>query len=212
MTSTRPFAAAISANDLFKANYEKTLRWSVLAALLLGAIMVLLSPRYEPTPYTLRQATLEIIDIQEIAPIIEEPQVAPPPALAPILEAVDDDDPRAVDEFILPKWELPVVRADVRPSGDPDFVASSSNPVLVAQPKPRYPEVARLAQVEGTVVVKVLVGVDGQVEAVQVIRGVHPLLDRAAAEAARRCVFEPGQQREIKVPTWVAVPYNFRLR
>ena len=96
--------------------------------------------------------------------------------------------------------------------GETDFVASSTKPQLISQAKPHYPEVARLAQVEGTVMVKVLVDVDGSVKAAELIVGVHPLLNKEALKAARRCVFVPGQQRERKVATWVAVPYNVRLR
>jgi len=70
----------------------------------------------------------------------------------------------------------------------------------------------RLAQVEGTVIVKVLVGIDGTVQNAVSGQGAHPLLDRAALKAALGCRFQPGQQRELKVPTWVAVPHNFRLR
>jgi TonB family protein len=41
---------------------------------------------------------------------------------------------------------------------------------------------------------------------------VHPLLDRAAQQAARLCRFTPAKQREIPVKAWLAVPYVFRLR
>jgi len=105
-----------------------------------------------------------------------------------------------------------VTELDWGPVDDAGFVPSSAKPLLQAQPKADYPEIARRVGLEGTVVVHVLVGIDGRVEAAEVTRGVHPLLDKAALAAARRCVFEPARQRELKVKAWVAVPYRFRLR
>jgi protein TonB len=119
-----------------------------------------------------------------------------------------------------PEWEtrlLPVPpRGGFAPPGylpapDAPFVISQQKPVLLSQPRPDYPEFARMAGLEGTVMVKVFVGVEGTVLDAQLVQSVHPLLDNAALAAARRCRFDPGKQREVRVGTWVAVPYRFRL-
>ncbi len=113
----------------------------------------------------------------------------------------------ALGVWLMPRYEpLPYV---LRSEG---FLVSSSNPVLRFQPKADYPEIARRSGLEGVVVVNVLVNARGEVDQVVVTHPVHPVLDRAAAAAARRCLFEPAYQREIKVRAWVAVPYRFRLR
>jgi protein TonB len=70
---------------------------------------------------------------------------------------------------------------------------------------------ARRAALEGTVIVKVLVGPDGTVKDAIVVQGVNPLLNKAAVEAARRCKFIPGKQRNIPVKAWMALPFTFRL-
>ncbi|MCB1184347.1 energy transducer TonB [bacterium] len=212
MTNTRPGWAVVSANDAFKSNYERTLRWSALVALVVGALLVWFSPRYEPTPYRLRTSGFEWVDVPDDFEVPDEPEVLAPPVLPKEVVAVDDEDPDAVDppEFLLIDDPLPPL-APVAPD-DTGFVASSARPVLRIQPKPHYPEVARLAQVEGTVVVKVLVNAEGRVEEVAIVSGAHPLLNKAALDAARRCAFEPGRQRGVPVRAWVAVPYNFRLR
>jgi protein TonB len=148
-----------------------------------------------------------VYDLEQPAP------VAAPPRLPPIIEVVAEESQIDFDPLPEGDWTrfLPPVTT-VRLPSDTGFTASSRNPQLVFQAKPHYPEVARLAQVQGTVIVKVLVDAQGQVAAAEIIRGVHPLLDKAALAAARKCVFLPGQQRELKVPTWVAVPYSFHLR
>jgi len=96
------------------------------------------------------------------------------------------------------------------PSGE-GFVASSAEPVLNFHVKAGYPEIARRAGLEGTVLIHVLVDVRGQVDRAEVIQGVHPLLDKAALAAALRCRFTPAKQRDMPGPVWVAIPYRFRL-
>ncbi|MBK7701610.1 MAG: energy transducer TonB [bacterium] len=73
------------------------------------------------------------------------------------------------------------------------------------------PEMARASQLEGTVVVKVQVGPDGSVLQAVVLTPVHPLLDKEAVKAAKRCKFQPGRQRGIAVKAWMAIPFAFRL-
>jgi len=70
---------------------------------------------------------------------------------------------------------------------------------------------ARRASIEGTVLVKVLVGPDGTVKQAVLLRGVNPIVDREALKAARKCTFIPGKQRNIPVKAWMALPYVFRL-
>lgn len=221
MNDCRVHAAAIpafaaghgSANDDFKAQYQRNLRAAGVAAVLISGVLIALSPRYVPQPYRLREAPLQLTDI-EVEVIIEDPpEVAAAPVLTPEVEAAAEEDPRAVDTIELPGFDR-YYQPGVSQSApyDDGFVASSTTPQLVSRPKPHYPEVARMAQIEGVVVVKVLVGIDGTVTEAQVVQGAHPLLDNAALKAARKCLFLPGRQREMKVPTWVAVPYNFRLR
>jgi protein TonB len=94
---------------------------------------------------------------------------------------------------------------------DAPFVVSERKPILLSQPRPDYPEFARMAGLEGTVLIKVFVGIEGAVLDAQLLQSVHPVLDNAALNAARRCRFEPGRQRTIPVATWVAVPYRFRI-
>jgi len=210
---TRPstLTPALAANLDFKAEYNQTLRWSALVALIAASTMIWLSPDYTPTPYQVRHQA----ECMQVVEIFYEEEIPPEVASAPILpkeiESTYDEDPIAVETI---EWEVNKFYTPTKtytPPVDDGFVASSTKPRLISQPKPYYPEVARMAQVEGLVIVKVLVGVNGSVEAAQIVKGAHILLNNAALKAARKCLFEPGQQRSLKVPTWVAVPYNFRL-
>ncbi len=204
----------LSANEEFKAQYNKYLRWSALVAVLLVLTGALISPTYIPNPYKLRQEEFEVVDIddQEIIDIPPPPVEAPPPPK--VIEAAPDDE--VADDVDIADTLMDLDMAISSSMGsfqvvDDGFVASSTNPVITFWAKPKYPEVARMAQVEGTVLVKVLVGPDGSVMQAQVMQSVHPLVNKAAIEAAYKCKFIPGKQRNIPVKAWMALPFNFRL-
>ena len=63
-------------------------------------------------------------------------------------------------------------------------------PALVKRVPPVYPPIAVNAKVQGVVILEATVGLDGRVEAVEVLRSI-PLLDTAAIEAVRQWVYEP---------------------
>jgi protein TonB len=78
-------------------------------------------------------------------------------------------------------------------------------------PSPIYPELARLADVEGTVLIRALIGRDGFVKEVGVVRGV-PMLNEAAIVAIRGARFRPALQQHRPVAVWFVVPVRFTLR
>jgi len=105
-----------------------------------------------------------------------------------------------------------VVDIDVDTSPSPyDFVVVDEEPVRIRIDPPIYPDIARTAQIEGTVIVRVLVGRDGRVRDVIVIEGSEAL--RAAADrCARTSVWRPALVDGKPVEVWVMMPITFRLR
>lgn len=75
-------------------------------------------------------------------------------------------------------------------------------------PKPAYPPMARAAHVSGTVGVKVIIDVDGNVIAAASISG-HPLLQAAAVNAARDARFTPTKVNGQPVKVVGVIQYNF---
>ena len=206
-----------SANTEFKAQYNKTLRWSVLIALLVTIIAFAISPEITFEPYKLRQEELEIVDVEDPPEAIDLP---PPPTEAPpppkVIEAAPDDEVTEevdiADTFVDFDQALTSGMQAYDVGGNEGFVVSQEKPQLVQFVQPDYPEMARLSQMQGTVVVKILVGPDGSELDAQVLKGIHPMLDREALKAARRTKWKPGRQRDIPVKAWMALPYNFTLR
>ncbi len=204
---------SLSANDLFKAQYPKVMRWATLSAFVLMAVIFLFSPRYVPNPYRLYRTEMQVTDIQEQVEVPPPPEEVRRPQQVEIEAAPDeevDEDVEIADTLLGAEDALDFGDMGMGDMGD-DFVVSQEKPKLTHYQQPDYPEMARASQLEGTVVVKVLVGPDGAVRQAVVIQSVHPLLDRAAREAALRCRFSPGKQRGIAVKAWMAIPFVFGL-
>ena len=92
--------------------------------------------------------------------------------------------------------------------GDPVYF--DELPEATTKIPPTYPEPARAAGVEGTVMVYALVGRDGKVKEVRIRRSV-PMLDQAALRAVRAWVFKPARAGRESVAVWVTIPVRFRL-
>ncbi len=64
-------------------------------------------------------------------------------------------------------------------------------PALRHRVEPRYPDIAAASHLTGLVILEAVVGTDGCVESVKVVRSRHPLLDRAAVEALKQWEYSP---------------------
>src|SRR5262249_36320186 len=78
-------------------------------------------------------------------------------------------------------------------------------------PDPRVSAKARKAKFQGTVVLWVIVGVDGRTRDIRVYRSLGMGLDEKAIDAIRQWRFEPGRKDGIPVAVQVNVEVNFRL-
>jgi protein TonB len=83
-----------------------------------------------------------------------------------------------------PPPPAPVDRGPVRVGG------AITAPALVSRVAPEYPNIAVNAKVKGIVVLEAIVGPDGRVEEVKVLRSI-PLLDNAAIAAVRQWRYSP---------------------
>jgi protein TonB len=92
-----------------------------------------------------------------------------------------------------------------------EFVYVEELPEAITKVSPDYPDIARQSGMEGTVMVQALVGKDGRVKDVRVVKSV-PVLDEAAVKAVRQWVFKPALSNNKPVAVWVAVPVRFTLR
>jgi len=90
------------------------------------------------------------------------------------------------------------------------YVYVEELPEAITKVKPIYPDIAREAGVDGVVMVQALVGKDGHVKDVRVVKHI-PMLDESAVTAVRQWVFKPALSNNKPVAVWVAVPVRFSL-
>lgn len=95
-----------------------------------------------------------------------------------------------------------------------DSLSSTSDfdrpPELLSMDPAEYPAEARERNIQGTVLIRVLVGRDGQVEKMTILRGVEGLNDDAL-KAASTARFKPALKGGRPVAVWMVVPLEFTL-
>ena len=104
-----------------------------------------------------------------------------------------------------PPPEPPRVVAPVRVGG------LIREPRRIAYVSPVYPLIAQAARLEGDVVLEAIIGTDGIVQDLRVVRS-SPLLDEAAVEAVRQWRYTPTLLNGTPVPVVMTVRVSFRLR
>jgi TonB family protein len=110
-----------------------------------------------------------------------------------------------------------VERRPVTDSGsggsDPNAAATSvdQKPVPLNNPMPRYTDAARHNKTQGTVRVRVLIGADGSVKQVRMVRGLPDGLEEEAIRAAYKLRFRPAMKDGKPVAFWQAVDIEFHL-
>jgi protein TonB len=81
---------------------------------------------------------------------------------------------------------------------------------LIYQPKPEYPEIAKMTRTEGAVEFEAVIGKDGTIEELKVLRG-HPLLVKAALDAVRRWRYQPTLLNGEPIEVVTEITVNFKL-
>ena len=87
-----------------------------------------------------------------------------------------------------------------------------TRPVLLSKVEPEYPTTARLARMNGRVVVQAVIGLDGAVESVEVLSSTSPLFDDAARDAVKRWKYRPATMDGQPVRIYFTVLVDFVVR
>ena len=96
------------------------------------------------------------------------------------------------------------------PNGPVSVGGKISEPRKTRNVPPVYPEMARHARVQGTVILEATISPQGRVMDLKVLRGI-PLLDEAAMSAVRQWTYTPTMLNGTPVPVIMTVTVNFRL-
>jgi protein TonB len=100
----------------------------------------------------------------------------------------------------------------VHPSKGPVRISSGvSAGMLIAPIRPIYPEIARAAGVQGTVVVEATISRTGTIESLHVVSG-SAMLQRAAIDAIRAARYQPYLLNGSPTAVQTTISVNFRMR
>lgn len=102
-------------------------------------------------------------------------------------------------------------KAKVQKVDESGFIEVDKAPELLTILNPEYPKLAKLAGIQGTVYLKLLIDEKGNVEKVKVEQGVKDMLDESALKAAKKAKFSPAIVKEKPTKVWVILPIAFKL-
>ena len=197
-----------------KTKYPIVVRLTTLIGISLVILNFLLFPRFGSSLEfeDIEQVIIENIDI----PQTQQIDNTPPPARPSIPVPSDDED--IADDLTLDELDFDDfsnLDAPPPPPSGPKvvFIPYDDPPVAMSPIRPRYPEIAQEAGIEGVVVVQAFIDDKGRVKETLILKGVpNTGLDEAAMEAIRKTRFRPAKQRERAVGVWISIPVNFRLK
>lgn len=198
-------------------------------SLILSLLILIVSFKYFPTfekQVVKGEGPQELISSEDVEHTKQEAAPPPPPKPPIPIEAPSDD---VLEDIEISESELdenatvsappppPVKKEEVEDAEPVFFIAVEEMPEPIGgigaiQEKIVYPEIAKRAGVQGRVFVKAFVNEGGDVNKVELIRGIGAGCDEAAMEAVKTTRFKPGKQRGKPVKVQVTVPVLFKLQ
>ncbi|MGB3478827.1 MAG: energy transducer TonB [bacterium] len=196
-----------------KMMYGVYLRVGMFSSLIIVILVFLFVPYTEPKPYKLKAEVVTMVE--KITAEIEKYEEPPPkerPKVA--VEAESEAVEEAVETIATTEFQEDLIRTI--PTGPEieivPYYKVEVKPKPIFNPKPKYPELAKKAGIEGTTVIKMLVDIDGSVREVKILKSSgNQMLDQAALVAAKKSKFTPAKQRDKFVRVWVSRPFKFLL-
>jgi len=105
----------------------------------------------------------------------------------------------------------PPVKQEVKPQIRRITVGGNvQQAMLIYQPKPVYPPLAKQARIQGTVKFTAIIGRDGTIQNLTLVSG-HPLLVQAATEAVKQWRYKPTLLNGEPVEVVTQIDVNFTL-
>lgn len=192
-----------------------------------AALMLLLVPVSAPMPVAPKeeQVVVELPQKKETPPPLPAPipvtrpepirNATPTPVRTPIQQPAPDQDVIVSEgtEYVPLRNAEPI--ADTGPTLPADPGPQPSTRLEYASaPPPTYPREAMLDGIEGTVLLKVLVDVDGKPLSVEIERssGNRRLDDAARRQVLRKWMFRPAIRDGQAIQVYGMVPVNFSLQ
>lgn len=185
---------------------------------------------YDVSASELGQLVVEQVE-EEIIPITQQntppPPPPPPPAAPEIIQVVENevevaevemidteaDATTVVEEFTV-KEEVVEEEIFTIVESMPEFPGGGQAALFkYLQNEMKYPQVAKENGIQGTVFVNFVVGNNGKIRDVKILRGVNKMLDDEAIRVVKAMpAWSPGKQRGKSVSVSYNLPIKFTLK
>lgn len=202
-----------------KLQHRKFLEIGAIIVLFLFTLVLYFIPKFSVEEITQAEYVAPIENI-EIPPETQQFDKPPPPARPSI--PIESEDEEIDEDFTIEETDLEDFEILDEPPPPPEsnviFIAYDEPPEPIGgygaiQKAVVYPEIAREAGIEGTVIVQATIGKDGKVKETIILKGIPKTgLDEAAMAAIKKIKWKPAYQRDKPVTVRISVPVVFRLK
>ncbi len=181
------------------------------------APLVLPEPEPEPKPEPEPERKAEPEPVPAAKPAVEPEKVSVAPRVPekkkkPARKAKREERKApAREEKKASEAQAAPVPSSPEPEKDP-VIGQGSAPSYARFLPPEYPPKARRQNIQGRVLLRVLVDREGRAADIQVVESSHPEFTRAARKSARRSSYVPMKRLGQPVESWVLIPFHFQLR
>jgi protein TonB len=216
-------SAVIASRPAFHPDAVRIVALSASIALNLAALIAVIRPMAPEFVQTIKRAAEPIIvtwsnpppEVKP-APVLDIPpppvhhtvtRSVPTPAPTPSPVAIEEANTNAVPVTAAPA--TPSTPVEAAPSGPVEATLA-----YMQAPAPIYPSAARRMHMEGTVILRVLVDVDGKpLQVVVESSSGHAELDRAAQnQVLSKWRFQPATAQGQPTQAWARIPVTFNLQ
>jgi protein TonB len=200
----------MTAHAAFKLRYRKYLDIALALSLALHILAFVVMPNIKIQPLKTETEEIEVIDIPPEIEIPPPPKEVARPKIP--VETLDEDveEEETIEDTTLDMSDLPDAPPPPPQSGG-DFLVFDKAPKVKKFVQPDYPTLARQAEIEGIVVLKVTVNERGRVMRATVLRSDAEVFNNSAIEAVQQWEFSPAEQSGNPVKATITIPLQFSL-
>lgn len=206
-----------------KARERKYIEIAMIITMLMSIAVFYSFPEFETSSPTLSTPSVKPLETITIPPTRQDPpREIPQRPLLPVPAESDDVELIEPDAIKLDPTEWGALEAPPAPPPqrprDANELDWNERPIPVGgwsalASNISYPELAQEAGIQGTVLIKAVIGVDGSILEAKVIKGVpNTGLNEAALEALMMTPFKPAMQMDKPVAVSMEIPITFRLK
>lgn len=191
-------------------------------------ILALILPFPKAKDPNIAEREIYVAEIEEYIPPVKKPEKVEiketkkvkkialpdptPDEPEPVIEPTPEPEPEPLPPNVKVRRGLPRGPPQ-RASGGPvrEGTAGLTPPQLIKEPQPDYPEAARRINFGGTVIIRAIIGTDGNVKSAEVLKGLGKFgMDEAALEAVKKRVYTPGvlEGRPVEVISTIRIVFT----